>query len=185
MPVTTDPNPFIENARSIGKRIVKSCERGGTRCPISMRRDFNSSKPAPVRELTVTSGAPSRNDPVTNSCASSATSSSISSSTRSFFVITTRPLRTPSRRQMSKCSRVCGITPSSAAITSASRSMPCAPANMFLTNRSWPGTSTKPRRRSPSSRSAKPRSIVMPRRFSSGSRSGSMPVKARTSALFP
>src|SRR2546428_2205676 len=36
-----------------------------------------------------------------------------------------------------------------------------------------------------SSRCAKPRSIVMPRAFSSGKRSGSMPVNALTSALLP
>src|SRR6266540_7539087 len=36
-----------------------------------------------------------------------------------------------------------------------------------------------------SSRCAKPRSIVMPRAFSSGNRSGSMPVIALTNALLP
>ena len=46
---------------------------------------------------------------------------------------------------MSKCSRVCGITDSSAATTSITRSMPPAPASMFLTKRSWPGTSTNAR----------------------------------------
>ena len=48
----------------------------------------------------------------------------------------------PSSRQISKCSRVCGITDSSAATTSSTASMPPAPASMFRTNRSWPGTST-------------------------------------------
>ena len=61
----------------------------------------------------------------------------------------------------------------------APRSMPPAPASMFLTKRSWPGTSTisiaSP---SASSRKAKPRSMVMPRAFSSGSRSVSVPVSA-------
>ena len=52
------------------------------------------------------------------------------------------PDRTRSSRQMSKCSRVCGITDSSAATTSTTRSMPPTPASMFLTKRSWPGTST-------------------------------------------
>ena len=47
---------------------------------------------------------------------------------------------------MSRCSSVCGITPSSAATTNSTRSMPCAPASMFLMNRSWPGTSTTPAR---------------------------------------
>ena len=44
---------------------------------------------------------------------------------------------------MWKCSRVWGITDSSAAITSSTASMPWAPASMFRTNRSWPGTSMK------------------------------------------
>ncbi len=56
------------------------------------------------------------------------------------------PRRMASRRQMSKCSRVCGLMPSSAAITSSTRSMPPTPASMLRTKRSWPGTSTKPRR---------------------------------------
>ena len=57
---------------------------------------------------------------------------------------------------------------------------------MFLTKRSWPGTSTIPMGRpSGSSRSAKPRSMVMPRAFSSGSRSVSMPVSALTSEVLP
>ncbi len=43
--------------------------------------------------------------------------------------------------------------------------MPVAPASMFLMNRSWPGTSTMPRRMSPRSRLAKPMSMVMPRCF--------------------
>ncbi len=45
----------------------------------------------------------------------------------------------PSRSRMARCSRVCGITPSSAATTSSARSMPCAPASMLRTKRSWPG----------------------------------------------
>ncbi len=64
--------------------------------------------------------------------------------------------------------------------------MPPAPASMFFTKRSWPGTSTisitSP---SGSSRNANPRSIVMPRAFSSGRRSVSVPVRALTSEVFP
>jgi hypothetical protein len=56
------------------------------------------------------------------------------------------PRRVPGRagRQMARCSRVCGIGPSSAATTSSTKSMPVAPASMLCTSRSWPGTSTKP-----------------------------------------
>jgi hypothetical protein len=45
---------------------------------------------------------------------------------------------------MARCSRVCGITPSSAATTSRAWSTPTAPAAMVWTNFSWPGTSMKP-----------------------------------------
>ena len=45
---------------------------------------------------------------------------------------------------MARCSSVCGMIPSSAAITSSARSMPDAPATMVRTKSSWPGTSTTP-----------------------------------------
>ena len=62
----------------------------------------------------------------------------------SILVRATNPFRIPRRVQIWRCSRVCGMTPSSAAITITTRSMPAAPATMFRTNRSWPGTSTTP-----------------------------------------
>jgi hypothetical protein len=64
--------------------------------------------------------------------------------------------------------------------------MPVAPASIVRTNASCPGTSTTPTVPMPGSSSgAKPSSMVMPRRFSSGSRSVSTPVSARTSVVFP
>ena len=69
---------------------------------------------------------------------------------------------------MSRCSRVCGMTESSAATTSIARSSPEAPASMFRMNRSCPGTSTRARRCRPSSRAAKPRSMEIPRCRSAG-----------------
>ena len=64
---------------------------------------------------------------------------------------------------MWKCSRVWGMTDSSAATTSSTASIPWAPASMLRTNRSWPGTSMKDATRpSPRSAWAKPRSMVMP-----------------------
>ena len=130
----------------------------------------------------------SKNDPRTKSSTSRRTTSRVSGSTRSDLVSTVRPRRTCSRRQISKCSRVCGLMDSSAAMTSMTMSMPPTPASILRTKRSWPGTSTKPRRiglGAGSSRWAKPRSMVMPRRFSSSRRSASMPVNALTSAVFP
>ena len=101
----------------------------------------------------------------------------------SVFVSATTPCPRPSSSQIARCSRVCGITPSSAATTSSTRSMPVAPATIVRTSPSWPGTSTTERRRPPArSSGAKPSSMVMPRAFSSGRRSVSMPVSARTSA---
>ena len=87
---------------------------------------------------------------------------------------------------MCRCSRVWGITPSSAAITSTTRSIPPTPATMVLTNRSWPGTSTIPAR-VPSGRlrNANPSSMEMPRSFSSFRRSVSVPVRALTSVVLP
>ncbi len=117
---------------------------------------------------------------------SSLTRASQSASTISVLVRATKPLRMPSREQISRCSRVWGMTPSSAAMTSMTKSTPAAPATMFLTKRSCPGTSTMPRRSPPGrSTQAKPSSMVMPRRFSSSRRSQSMPVRARTRDVLP
>ena len=65
--------------------------------------------------------------------------------------------------------------------------MPPAPAIMVWTSRSCPGTSMKLTSSSPlgSGRWAKPSTRVIPRRFSSGSRSQSTPVRARTSEVLP
>src|SRR5712692_5069041 len=146
----------------------------------------NSAIPVPVLELTATAGAPSRNEPRTNSSTSSRTNSRMSLSTRSALVSTTIPFRMPNKRQMSKCSRVCGLMDSSAAITKRTRSMPPTPASIFLMNLSWPGTSTKPRSTfCEVAKCAKPRSMEIPRCFSSFRRSVSMPVSAPTSAVLP
>ena len=74
--------------------------------------------------------------PATAAVTSVVTMSTQSGSTRSHLVSAIRPRRTPSRSQISRCSRVCGITPSSAAITRTTRSRPVAPATIDLTNRS-------------------------------------------------
>src|SRR5712692_1351319 len=108
------------------------------------------------------------------------------SSARSAFVIRKMPRLTPSRCRMSRCSSLCGITPSSAATVNSTRSIPCAPASMLRMNRSWPGTSITPARvPSPSVKYANPRSIEMPRSFSSLRRSVSCPVSALISAVLP
>ena len=80
---------------------------------------------------------------------SSRTAATRASSTRSVLVMTKMPRATPRRWRMSRCSSVCGITPSSAATMKSTRSMPCAPASMLRMKRSWPGTSTTPTRSPP------------------------------------
>ncbi len=131
-------------------------------------------------------GAPSSVVPRRNPSTSSRASSSSSAVTRSAFVSATSPARLPMRFTMSMCSRVCGITPSSAATTRRTMSMPATPASIVRTKRSWPGTSTMPTD-APLGRSsrAKPSSIEMPRSFSSFSRSVSTPVSALTRAVLP
>ncbi len=185
VPVTTAPNPLMVKTRSTGSRTTPArCRRGGW--PASAAKaGRRSSRPCPVSAETGMIGAASRNDPATNSRASAVVSASRSASTRSAFVNAMRPRSMPSSRQISKCSRVCGFTDSFAAITSTTASMPPAPASMLRTNRSWPGTSTNASWTSPMARWANPRSIVMPLACSSFSRSGSIPVSARTSALLP
>ena len=185
VPVTTLPNPFIAKDRSTGSRCNRLASLAGTDCANRARFSFSVSNPAFVRALTGIMGASCKNDRRTKSSTSSLTNPNTSASTRSDLVITTIPREVPSSRQMSKCSLVCGLIDSSAAITSITRSMPPTPASMLRTNRSCPGTSTNPIRISPSSRNAKPRSIVIPRRFSSASRSGSVPVNAFTSDDLP
>ncbi len=184
--MTTVPWPRMVKTRSTGRR-TRSERRRGARVP-AMRSNSarSSSRPAPVWADTGMTGAPSRKVPSRKPPTSSATISSQSGSTMSALVSATRPCLTPSRVQISRCSRVWGMTPSSAAMTSSTKSTPCAPATMFLTNRSWPGTSITPSRPPPGrSRKAKPSSMVMPRFFSSTRRSQSMPVRALTRVVLP
>ncbi len=94
-----------------------------------------------MRDDTRRMGAPSRKEPATSSRASISASAMLSASATSHLVSTMAPRGMASSRQMWKCSRVCGITDSSAAMTSRTASMPWAPASMLRTNRSWPGTS--------------------------------------------
>ena len=145
VPVITVPKPFMVNTRSIGRRNRPEGLRGGIRPAISSRAPINSGMPCPVAEDTGRIGEFSRKVPWLNSRISSRASSSHSSSTRSVLVMAIKPCWTSSRVQISMCSRVWGITPSSAAITMITMSMPVAPATIFLTNFSWPGTSTIPR----------------------------------------
>src|SRR5215204_5303510 len=106
-----------------------------------------------------------------------------SSSSKSFS--TPSPVA-PLTRNTSRCSLVWGITPSSAATTSKKASTPVAPETMFLTKRSWPGTSTRLARLPLGrSNSAYPGTMEMPLRCSSSRRSVSVPVMYLTSVVLP
>ena len=143
VPVTTVPKPRIENTRSIGSRGAPSVARSGT-----VRGDGRQRLAQRVETLRRSSTRP-------------ATIGASASSDPGDQLARLQPRQlqrlrideiglgqhddaggTWSSRQIAKCSRVCGITDSSAAITSITASMPPTPASMFLTNRSWPGTST-------------------------------------------
>ena len=134
VPVITVPKPFIVNTRSIGS--LKRCpmSRSGISSTSLSRISIKPSSPSPVTEETSTTGAPSRKPSERYSDTSSLTRSSQSSSTISILVSTTIPCLIFKSSHISRCSLVCGITPSSAAITNATRSIPVAPATMFFTN---------------------------------------------------
>ena len=116
------------------------------RAAISAR---SASIPSPVRLETATTGALSSVVPRVRIAISSRTSPTRAASTRSTLVMTKIPRCTSRRCRMSRCSSVCGMTPSSAATVKSTRSMPCAPASMLRMNRSCPGTSTTPARPPP------------------------------------
>ena len=149
-------------------------------------RRRKSAIPSPVTVETGTISAPSSPVPASRRAMSRRTSTRRASGTASTLVSATTPRSIPRRSTMARCSTVCGMTPSSAATTSRTKSMPVAPASMLRTNFSWPGTSTKPSTEpSSAGRYANPRSIEMPRSFSSLRRSVSTPVSARTSVVLP
>jgi hypothetical protein len=135
VPVTTTPIPFRTKERSTGIRASAPSLPSLPSAARPSRAARRSTTPSPVTPLTRTMGAllPVSSN---NSSASSSASSAVSSSAASILVRATTPRVTPRTRSTSRCSRVCGITPSSAATTSRKASTPVEPATMFLTNRS-------------------------------------------------
>ncbi len=186
VPVTTVPAPAILKTRSIGMRNRSSVDRSAARPAARASTSLRWSSPCPVSAEQRTGASHATAEPRSRDSTSLSTRSSHSSSARSALVIATTPLRTPRNSRIARCSAVWSITPSSAATTMRATSIPVAPATMLRTKSSWPGTSTMLAwRPSGRSRRANPRSMVMPRRFSSSQRSVSMPVSAFTSAVFP
>ncbi len=138
------PKPCIENTLSTGSLGISSTSLSSNSNASSSINDFTSSKPVPLVEDTGIIGAPSKKVSFISSFISSLTNSNHSSSTKSDLVITTNPFSIPTRSNMAKCSLVCGITPSSAATTNITISIPTTPASIFFMNFSCPGTSIIP-----------------------------------------
>ena len=109
-----------------------------------------------------------------------------SASTRSALVTTASPSAIPSASSSSRCSMVWARGPSSAATTSSAASISPAPTSMLPTSRSWPGTSTKSSSVPSGERQVRVPDVDRhPARRSSGSRSASMPVRARSRVVLP
>ena len=142
--------------------------------------------PSPVIGETGNTGIPASELPENSSSISSEISTARVSSTRSTLVNATAPCDTSNRSRMARCSRVCGIGPSSAATMNKTKSIPATPHNILRMNFSCPGTSMKPIvSASSTGKKAKPRSIVRLRFFSSGRRSVSTPVSDFISSVLP
>ncbi len=146
VPVTTVPWPASVKTRSTASLKRPALSRPSKVCAWACRWAFSSATPAsPACEAhTAYTGASCKKVPAANSAISARTACNCPASARSVLVSATAPRSTPSRARMARCSRVCGMTPSSAATTSRPKSIPLAPAAMVCTSFSCPGTSMKP-----------------------------------------
>ncbi|MNP23515.1 hypothetical protein D3C76_1162270 [compost metagenome] len=144
VPVTTTPAPLTLKARSTGRRKPPSSARSCVSWAASARARRNSPTPSPVTLDSGKIGAPASGPGASSASISARAAAICSALARSVLVKATNARGIPSSSTMARCSRVCGITPSSAATTSRTRSMPQAPASMLWTKRSCPGTSMKP-----------------------------------------
>ncbi|CUI81837.1 Uncharacterised protein [Achromobacter xylosoxidans] len=146
VPVTTVPWPASVKTRSTANRNRPAPSRAPSACAASSRCCLSRATPASPARAAHTSnrGASCRNVAAANAAISPRTAASRAASARSALVNATAPRATPSSARIARCSRVCGMTPSSAATTSRPKSMPLAPAAMVCTSFSWPGTSMKP-----------------------------------------
>ena len=107
-------HPHAEKARA----------RSGQAATAAFSRVSRLSYPSPVMLDTPQMGASARNVPASRLRMSSATSSRMSGATRLILVMATMPPRAPISVRMSRCSRVWGMTLSSAATTKITTSMP-------------------------------------------------------------
>ncbi len=181
-PVTTVPKPFIVNERSTGIQNIPRSRSSFKFASSFSSSDLSSEIPSPVVEETAIMGAVAKNVSWTKLLTSSLTRLNHSASTRSLFVIAMIPFLMRKILRMSRCSLVCGITPSSAATTNNTRSTVLTPATILRMNFSCPGTSMIV---ALSPMWANPKSMVKPRAFSSFKRSVSTPVRTFTNAVLP
>ncbi len=146
VPVMTVPWPDTVNTRSTPRRNRRSSLRPGSaaasrpRCSSSAATPGSPGLAAAVRKT----GAPANGVPSSRAATSFSTSISRASFARSALVNATQARRTPSSSRIARCSRVCGMMPSSAATTSRARSIPVTPEAMVRMNFSCPGTSITP-----------------------------------------
>ena len=151
VPVTTSPAPLSVNTRSMHRRNRPFAARTAKSRARSRNAAARASMPAPERVETRWIPAPLMPVPERSVSISAPTSAARIAPTLSILLTTAMHSATPSRSRMAVCSRVCGITPSSAATTTSARSTAPTPASMLRTKRSCPGTSTKPSTWPPSS----------------------------------
>ncbi len=144
VPATMVPMPGSVKLRSIAMRKLPPADRAPKRAACSRRCAPSASTPVPSTDETGNTGQCAAGVPRSRDASCSSTAARRAASTASILVSAITPRVMPSCSRMSRCSSVCGMTPSSAATTSSARSMPVAPASMVCTKRSCPGTSMKP-----------------------------------------
>ena len=136
VPVTTSPAPLSMNARSTHRRKRPFAARAAR--PRARARNAPERASIPAPDMAETRWIPAPRMPVAarSISISSPTSRARAVSTLSTLLTTAMHSVTPSRSRIAVCSRVWGITPSSAATTTSARSMDPTPASMLRTNRS-------------------------------------------------
>mmetsp|Transcript_139130 Transcript_139130/g.196973 ORF Transcript_139130/g.196973 Transcript_139130/m.196973 type:complete len:206 (+) Transcript_139130:383-1000(+) len=144
-PVMTVPRPAMEYAFSIGNKNSLSRSRVGSGIHSSQLTSSSLTRSSPSSGLrpssaqraephTIGVSSPSNLYSESRSLISISTSSSnSSSSTISALLINTQTLSIPTCFARSKCSRVCGICPSSPETTSMAPSICAAPVIIFFT----------------------------------------------------
>ena len=118
VPVTMAPAPRTENARSMAKRNSRASRCMARRSAMSARWPLSAAMPRPSWQQTSTTGAPAKKEWAATARTCSRTSSTRCGATRSILLMATTPSCRPMSDRICRCSRVCGITPSSAATTS-------------------------------------------------------------------